>query len=45
MSAEVDPVMLTTGGAKPNGAASRVLVVTKSLLPHPKVVHACNCTV
>lgn len=45
MLAEVDPVTFTIGGAKPNGAASSVVVNTKSLLLHPNVVHACNRTV
>ena len=45
MSAEVDPVTFTKGGAKLSGAASKVVVSTKSLLLHPKVVHACNRTV
>ena len=45
MSAEVDPVTFTRGGAKLDGAASKVAVSTKSLLSHPKVVHACNRTV
>lgn len=45
MLAEVDPIMFTTGGAKPNGIASSVVVCTKSLLAHPKVVHVCNRTV